>query len=153
MANLNNCVCALFATMTTPQKNQMKSMLQIVKALLMMAKSQAEMYNVNYADLLTLAVLKLESSVLHAALDPVIGPILAVRKFVEPWVDCDPNQTLMESLKFASDVLMGPTKALDEDIAILQNQIDQQDRHIQFLDNKINMFDDYINMLDNICSG
>lgn len=152
MANqLNSCVCALVNSISKVERDVLISMLQSIKALFLVMKSQEELVNINWSDQLKLTKLELTLQAYQTAAQPVVVPIQGIKNLILPWIDCDVNQTAMNILNKIEKDLIAPIEELQNEIAALQNEIDQQEKKQLWYTNVINFLDDFITKMDEGC--
>jgi len=152
MANqLNSCVCALVNSISKTERDVLISMLQSIKALLLVMKSQEELVNINWSDQLKLTKLQLTLQAYQTAAQPVVVPIQGIKNLLLPWIDCDVNQTAMNILNKIEKDLLSPVEELQNEIAALQNEMDQQEKKQLWYTSVINFLDDFITKMDEGC--
>lgn len=153
MANqLNSCVCALANSLTGAPRNALISMLQTLKALLTVAKTQAALVNVDWANQSKLYGLQFALQAYQTTAQPYIAPIKGVKNMLTPFIDCDVNQTVMRILNQIELDMLAPVKELQQEIMALENEIDSQDRKIKWFQDQINFIDDFVETIQNGCT-
>ena len=152
MANqLNNCLCALVNALTASSRNSFIAMLQTIKTLLVVAKAQAELYNVDWANQSKLYGFQFALQAYQLYAQPYVTPIQGIKGMLMPFIDCDVNQTIMRLLNMVEKELNAPVNELNQQIMALQNEIDMQDRRIQWFDDNIRLIEDFIETIQNGC--
>lgn len=154
MANqLNPCVCALVNSISKVERDLLVVMIQQIKALFLVMKSQEELVNINWSDQLKLTKLQLTLQAYETIAQPAVTPIKGIKRLILPWIDCTVNQTVMELLNHIEKKLLDPVEELQTEIAALENEIDQQEKKQLWYDSVINFLDDFSDMLDKGCEA